>query len=637
MVKSMEATRSAPNVRAETLGRCELVALCPHPILVVTSDNRIDLANDAARRSLGHSACAPGELLENLVYFDDRQQFRAAATLFDAVGGFKGALRFLRSDGEARIGDATWFRLGSGEPHSAMMIVDAHETRQLLADLFRRVDRFEAAASASNEGWWEWEVGHATAKFSRRFRAILGIVADAEDQPIEEWYCRIEPADRLDFMRRLQDVAEGRAPIFRSEHRVKRDDRWRTVAVSATVLLGTDGRPQRIAGTVSDVTHERQSQEEQTRLRRLFEHSLDGMMIVDAEGRGVEVNEVGRTLCGLTSGLRVSQLVLSEAFDEEANRAFAKGLQSARAGLSWNKDVFARPPGKDAPVELRVAIFPIERDASGAATMLGVVLQDVTLQKKAQRSDLEHRESLAHVLRLGTMGEMAGGVAHELNQPLASIVNYLEGSLLLLRKGRLEPEALADVLQRAAHQAHLAGGIIARMRQFIRKKQPQFTPVGPKRLVTESIAFIEPHARQLGVKLEVDVDADLPSVFVDPIQIEQVLMNLAANAKDELLKVDASGRRILFRVRADGEWVVFSVCDTGPGVPAELRRTIFEPFFSTKPKSTSLGLGLSISRSLVESYGGALWLDDPEGEYSSVFRFSLPLQPTSPAPSDSVV
>jgi two-component system sensor kinase FixL len=595
---------------------------CPHPILLIDTTLHVAAGNEAARRFFGPTLDARPVAVESLVAPDDRRHFRAAATLFAAVEGFKGTLQMLRADGASRIVDLTWFPRRRDCGTTALMAVDVDDLQRSLTALYDRVDRFEAVASASNEGWWDCPIGADYVHLSRRSRAILGIASDEEVHPRASIADRLPPDDRADLLRRMDDLVDGRTTVLKGEFRVRRDGEWRWLRAVGCALLGVDARPKRIVGTLADVTEERRSHEGLMRYRRLFEYSLDGLLIVDADGAVTETNEVGRSLCRFPAEA-CSAPRLQECFDDDANAMLAEGLKAAAANLSWNREVFVAGVDSRSPFELRVAIFPIQRDG-GSPSMFGVLLHDVSLQKKAQRSDLEHREALAHVLRLGTMGEMVGGVAHELNQPLAAIVNYLEGSITRLRRGDAPPDALIDILERATQQAHLAGAITARMRQFIRKKQPMATTTGPETLIRETVGFIESICRHRSIAIETDLEPDLPAVVVDRIQIEQVLMNLASNAVDALDETPTDRRRLVFRVRRDDQGVVFSVGDTGAGVPDEWRRSIFEPFFSSKRSSLSLGLGLTISKSLVDSFGGTIWLEESPPDLSTVVSFRLP-------------
>ncbi len=234
------------------------------------------------------------------------------------------------------------------------------------------------------------------------------------------------------------------------------------------------------------------------------------------------------------------------------------------------------------------------------------------------------QQELAHVTRLSTVGEMGTGLAHELNQPLFAISNYAEGSMRKLRSGGAAPEDLLPALQQIADQAQRAGEIIRHLKSFVRKGEPKWERVCINDLVTEVTRFVEPDARAHDVRLEVHL-ADKPhTVEGDVIQLQQVLVNLVRNGI-EAMQGDRSGERVLIirTLEIDVEELEVTVCDTGHGISNDLAGRIFDPFFSTK--TGGLGMGLSISRTIVEAHGGRVWATPNPGR-GTTFHLILPLR-----------
>jgi len=242
--------------------------------------------------------------------------------------------------------------------------------------------------------------------------------------------------------------------------------------------------------------------------------------------------------------------------------------------------------------------------------------------KRIEAQAREHQAELAHVLRLGTMGEMAAGLAHEINQPLGAIANYAQGCVLRLRNGSIEAAGLLPIVEQIAGEALRAGEIIRRLRDLVRKEIPQQAEVDLNALVRESTRMIEPEARQHGISVRLELAADLPRVACDSIQIEQVVINLLLNGVDAVQAANNGERNLAVSTAVAGAaGVEVAICDSGVGVP-DPPADVFAPFFSTKPNG--LGMGLSISRSIIEAHGGHLSAKR-NSRCGSTFRFTLPV------------
>ncbi|MEK7246038.1 MAG: ATP-binding protein, partial [Pseudomonadota bacterium] len=241
----------------------------------------------------------------------------------------------------------------------------------------------------------------------------------------------------------------------------------------------------------------------------------------------------------------------------------------------------------------------------------------------AEAEARERRAELAHVHRLNTMGEMASGFAHELNQPLAAVVNYAKGAVRRLKQNAVEPGELLAVLEQVAAQAERAAAIVRRIRAFIRKEEPRHVALDFNQIIRETAGLMAAEAEREGARLILDLANPLPRVHADAVQIEQVIVNLARNAIEAMAEASSPVRQITLRTMpaADGA-VAIAVEDTGPGLPHVGRERLFDPFFTTKAEG--LGLGLSISQSIVEAHGGRLTAAPSPGG-GAIFRFTLPI------------
>jgi C4-dicarboxylate-specific signal transduction histidine kinase len=243
-------------------------------------------------------------------------------------------------------------------------------------------------------------------------------------------------------------------------------------------------------------------------------------------------------------------------------------------------------------------------------------------RRRAEEEARRHQEELAHVTRVSTMGEMATGLAHELNQPLGAIASFAEGSLRLMESDRATPEVLRTALMEVSEQARRAGLIIHRLRSFVATGEPKRERQQLKLLAEELADLLASDFRHDQIDFHLDVPESLPAVLVDGIQAQQVLLNLIRNAIEALRQVNSGHRRIdVTAMRGDSDMVTVSVSDTGPGCPPESMARMFEAFFTTK--KSGIGMGLSISRSIVQAHGGRIWaVNRPSGGLT--VQFTIP-------------
>jgi two-component system sensor kinase FixL len=274
-------------------------------------------------------------------------------------------------------------------------------------------------------------------------------------------------------------------------------------------------------------------------------------------------------------------------------------------------------------------IFPMhlsigEMQTEGEPYFTGFV-RDLTEYQQTQARMQELQSELVHVSRLTAMGEMASALAHELNQPLAAISNYMKGSRRLLASDTEDNrQKIESALDRAAEQAIRAGQIIRRLRDFVSRGESEKRVEKASKLIEEAGALGLTGAREQGVSLHFNLDPDHDLVLVDRVQIQQVLVNLFRNALDAMTE-SATRTMIVTSSRAANDMIEIVVSDTGHGIAKEHQARMFQTFFTTK--TTGMGVGLSISRTIIEAHGGRMWTEDnPAG--GATFRFTLPAAPS---------
>ncbi|WP_025917329.1 cache domain-containing protein [Herminiimonas sp. CN] len=233
----------------------------------------------------------------------------------------------------------------------------------------------------------------------------------------------------------------------------------------------------------------------------------------------------------------------------------------------------------------------------------------------------ENAIRLEQTSRLITVGEMATSLAHELNQPLATITNYCRGCVLLLEEGIVDRQTLLEPMRKAAAQAMRAANIVARIRTYLRRSEPALDPQDLREIIAETAGIAELDAQRQGVILSIEAPPSLPWVLADRIMIEQVILNLIRNGIDAMQT--GHGQQLAVIAVQSGAFVETQVIDCGPGIAEADRKKIFEPFYTTK--RDGMGMGLNICRSIIEFHGGRLWVSaNPAG--GAIFHFTLPHQ-----------
>lgn len=273
--------------------------------------------------------------------------------------------------------------------------------------------------------------------------------------------------------------------------------------------------------------------------------------------------------------------------------------------------------GNTFPIELSVG----EAWVDGKRVFTGFI-HDITQRQQAELRFHELQSELAHVGRLSEMGTLASSLAHELNQPLAAIASYCQGAADLL-EGEPDPDRLEmarEAMRDTAEQAMRAGQIVKRMRDFLSYGETEHHVESLSRIITEANALALVGSREHSIEVQVNLDTDGNDVFVDRIQIQQVLFNLIRNAIESM--IDSPVRSLTISTRRDDGFVTVCIEDTGSGISGTLAPQLFQPFITSK--KTGMGIGLSICRTIVEAHGGRIWFE-PGLEGGTIFRFTLPL------------
>ena len=360
--------------------------------------------------------------------------------------------------------------------------------------------------------------------------------------------------------------------------------------------------------------------EREARIRRLVDANIVGIFIWDFEGRILEANDALLRMVGyeredLASGrLRWTDLTPPEWLDHD-QRCWVPELKMNGSLQPFEKEYFRKDGGR-VPVLIGAATFE-ETGNQGVAFVL-----DLSERKRAEeeRERMHQMEAeLAHINRVTMLGELAASIGHEIKQPIAAAVTNADTCLRWLNRDRPDLDEARQAASRMVEDAMRSVEIINRTSSFYKKGTPQRELVNVNEVVNGIVALLRNEAALYGISIRSDLAADVPKVIGDLVQLQQVLMNLMINGIDAVKEVDGI-REITITSRSDAGQLLVSVSDTGVGLPPETNQ-IFDAFFTTKPQGT--GMGLAISRTIIESHGGRLSAT-ANGARGATFTFTLP-------------
>jgi two-component system sensor kinase FixL len=481
------------------------------------------------------------------------------------------------------------------------------------------------AIEAAGIGTWEWDFDRDVILCSESCARLLG-APQGESLGFKAFISLLHPDDR-EIIQAAFSAAKPTG-ILDVEVRVVRaggQQQWLLAkgSVFSNQRIGTKG----MAGVVLDIDERKRTEQElryhKQHLQSILDTVPDAMIVVGEDGIIGSFSAAAERLFGYHADEAIGQNVgilmpepdrhRHDSYIERYRRTGERhiiGLGRVVTGL--------RKDGSTFPMHLSVG----EQHSVGVKHhhFTGFI-RDLTERQETQAKLQELQANLFHVSRLSALGEMASSLAHELNQPLAAINNYLTGTQRLLQESH-DPRAtmIREALGKAAEQALRAGDIIRRLRDFVSRRESDKTIVRIARLLEEASALALVGAREQGIMVRFQIAPTVTNVLVDAIQIQQVLVNLLRNAIEAMHECPRRELFVVATLTADF-MVEIMVSDTGHGVPEEFLPKLFEPFMTTK--ETGMGIGLSISKTIIEAHGGRLWVEaNPIG--GTIFRFTLP-------------
>jgi PAS domain S-box-containing protein len=556
------------------------------------------------------------------VHLDDFEKcLETYITAFDARKPFMLKYRLRRHDGEYRfITDSGVPRFGPrgnfrGYIGACVDVTDLLEQQKALHEFEERVT---LAAEAAHLGVWELNTKTNELWMSDKARELFQFGRDALIS-YKEFQDRIHPEDRA-----LRDSAVQEAKKTQSgydlEYRALLPDgtvRW--IGARARYVGDEEDAPTRLLGVSMDVTERKQAQE---LFQLATEASSSGTVLVDGRGLIVLVNAQTEKLFNYGRdeliGKPVEILVPERFTRHSAHREkFVAAPETRMTGAG--RELFGRrKDGSEFPVE--IGLNPI-KTPQGILVLANVI--DISARKAAEEQARKTREEIDQLTRISLLGEMTASIAHELNQPLSAILSNASAGQRFLNKGKLDPETIREILEDVGADARRAHDVIQHIRNTIKKGAAVRERINLNDVVTHVAHSIRPDAGIHSCEIETALDSSAPEVEGDPVQIQQVLINLVSNAFDAMSQTSVKERKVEITTERNGDGTVcVSVRDHGAGILPEARERLFEQFFTTK--DDGLGMGLAIVRSIIETHGGRISAENVN-DGGARFRFSLPV------------
>jgi PAS domain S-box-containing protein len=381
------------------------------------------------------------------------------------------------------------------------------------------------------------------------------------------------------------------------------------------------GAPHRVFGIIQDITERKRAAAERQRaeylIGQVFESSPDRVSIVGTDYRYRRVNPVAERDWKMPAerivGMHVADLVGRDIFEQKIKPNLDRCFEGEDVS---DADWFSGPLGRR---YLAMSYSPLRPDPGGELAAL-VITRDLTEQMLASEALRQAQADLAHVNRVTTMGELTASLAHEIKQPIAAAVTDATTCLRWLEREIPDVAEAREAASRIVKDARRAADIISSISVLFKKGAPEREAVDVNALIREMIVLLRSEANRFSISIRTELDPDLPHVVADRIQLQQVFMNLMLNGIDAMSGTSV-GNELTIKSETDTDHLMISISDTGVGLPPDHSDKIFSAFFTTKDYGT--GMGLPISRSIIESHGGRLWATDHAGR-GATFHFKLP-------------
>lgn len=469
-----------------------------------------------------------------------------------------------------------------------------------------------------------WEADAVTFRFlfvSKQAERILGYPVERWLSEATFWKDHIDPEDR-EWAVNLCVTATAEKRDHDFEYRMIAAD-GQIVWLRDLVSVVVEGdRPTRLRGVMVDVTKRKRTEKALRVQASLLNLTHDTVFVRDMNDLITYWNRGAEELYGWQREEAIGQVshqFMQTIFPAPLEEINEELLRTGR----WEGELTqTKREGRQVVVASR---WSLQRDEQERPAAVLETNNDITERKRAEEALNKAQAELAHVTRVMTMGELAASIAHEINQPLAAVVTNGSACMRWLTRSQPDLEEARDAVQRIIRDGKRASDIIARIRALLKRTATNMLPLDINEVLRETVALAQNEAGRRRVSLRTDFAANLPLVLGDRVQLQQVILNLVMNGIEAMSSVGDESRQLLIKTqRNDPDQVLTSVTDSGIGLDPKHAEHLFEAFFTTKTEG--MGMGLSISRSIIEAHGGRLWAT-PNAESGATFQFTVPMSP----------
>lgn len=374
-------------------------------------------------------------------------------------------------------------------------------------------------------------------------------------------------------------------------------------------------------------TSEQALHDSKIRLKAILDTAVDGIITINRHGIVQSLNPAVERMFGYAFGEIIGNnvtMLMPSPYREQHDSYIRRFLRTGQARvIGRGREVMGQcKDGTVFPADLAISQLH-----DGEVLFTGII-RDISARKQAETQMRMLRVELEQTSQLTMAGELAAMLAHELNQPLTAAVTYSQLCLQMLQAANTPTERLVEVMEKAISQNKRAGEIIRHLRDLVQKSEPQKSVVDINALIAAIASLLESELRAREIVLLLRLEQSLPAGYIDPVQIQQVLLNLIRNSIEAMQQNEQDRQELTIETKADGDNTVkVAVSDTGSGLSAGTEEAVFQPFFTNK--ISGMGMGLSISRSIVEAHRGCLWASPNRGR-GVTFYFTLPIARESP-------
>ena len=519
------------------------------------------------------------------------------------------------------------------------------QSRKTAKALQQSEEQLRLAIGAAKIGTWDWSIPRGTVRWSEESKRMLGLVGEHYAPTFERFRELLHPDDRNAVEQAIARAIQDKLP-FEAEFRITHPNepvRW--VLGKGEAIYDATGKPDRMLGVNFDITDRKRSEEvllqanqslrqeiadrvrvehalrsSEERFAKAFRSGPDAICITQqATGRLIDVNERWQILFGFPRGHALGRTLAELGIVRNAGDQ--QKLDELARTESQLHDYVEMSLSSSSGDILETILTAEVAETDGEPCRISVI-RDVTKQRRAEREAQDQRLQMAHLMRVALLGQLSGALAHELNQPLTAILSNAQAAQRFLKHDSIDLVELRAILDDIVDDDKRAGEVIRRLRGLLKRGEAQFQTVNVNEVVAETLKLAQGDLIARNISASTNLTPAIATVRGDRIQLQQVLLNLILNAADAMSASAPNQRRLTIATKDIGGQVLVSVVDLGHGIPKDRLGRLFEPFFTTKEHG--LGLGLSISQSIVAAHSGRLWAENNFG-YGATLHLTLPV------------